>query len=412
MKAMDAKSFIIGIFVAAISKGSMLSTAAEAVRMPEPAFYASLSEAADRLGIKLYVFSAATSAVDEHGLTCFRYMQQHWVRMREPLPDIVYDRCFFTSRAERQTAAAVLEKICQYKKHIVLSGNLPSKLTVYEALSKDSRIAAYLPATDRFQSALQVQELLHRHSQGVVIKPSSGMQGKGIVRLRKLLLHSGYSAQGRTIRNKPFAKYFPTEHALIRWIEAYKNRTQLLLQPYLSLTNAEDTPFDIRVLLQKDAAGQWRHTGSAARIGQNGSLTSNLHGGGSAVQAINWLIHSFGKAEAERLLSKLHIISHYTAEKLENSFGRFAELAFDFGLEPDGRVWLLEVNSKPGRTAFRLNGDQQAKQLSIERPLLYARLLSRRLPPSSITNEIANGRPLLIKKEQHTRPLNVQEVHQ
>jgi len=62
------------------------------------------------------------------------------------------------------------------------------------------------------------------------------------------------------------------------------------------------------------------------------------------------------------------------AEAAESSFGRFAELGLDFGVEPDGRLWLLEMNSRPGREAFAGFAGGTART-AVERPLLYARLL-------------------------------------
>ncbi len=36
-------------------------------------------------------------------------------------------------------------------------------------------------------------------------------------------------------------------------------------------------------------------------------------------------------------------------------------------------MWLLEVNSKPGRTVFRQTGEREAAVKSVENPILYAR---------------------------------------
>ncbi|WP_277714094.1 YheC/YheD family protein [Paenibacillus mucilaginosus] len=59
-------------------------------------------------------------------------------------------------------------------------------------------------------------------------------------------------------------------------------------------------------------------------------------------------------------------------EALEAGYGRFAELGIDFGVDRDGRLWLLEVNSKPGRSVFTLLGDARAAEAALLRPLQYA----------------------------------------
>lgn len=60
---------------------------------------------------------------------------------------------------------------------------------------------------------------------------------------------------------------------------------------------------------------------------------------------------------------------------LEESCGRLGELGLDFGIDAGGRLYLLEANSKPGRTVFRLTGDRRAARLAAENPLRYARHL-------------------------------------
>jgi len=408
---MDARSLIIGIFVTAIARASNPQTGGESIIMPEPAFYAALSRAAAKMGIYLYVFAAQTCKDDKGWLEGYRYIGREWTAVQAPFPHIVYDRAFCTLSGQRQQCRATLDALYARKPFLQLNGNLPSKLSVYEALLKDSRIAPYLPPTELCQSVRQAMGIVDRHALGVVIKPAGGMQGRGIVRIRRSLLHRGFAAEGRTLGNKPFVKIFEDEDKLKGWLTAYMSKGSLLAQPYLELTDSSETPFDIRVLLQKDDSGRWQTTGSAVRLGRKNSLTSNLHGGGSSRQAHAWLTAALGEAEAEHLLSQIHIITHHTAKKLEDCFGRFAELAFDFGIDRSGAIWLLEANAKPGRSVFKLNGDQEAERCSIERPLLYGRLLSRRLLPSFVTNESANGRQYHSNEIKRLRPLNVQEVH-
>src|SRR6185437_14941778 len=81
----------------------------------------------------------------------------------------------------------------------------------------------------------------------------------------------------------------------------------------------------------------------------------------------------FGSAAAAKLLARMRRIGERAAVCLEHRFGRFAELGFDFGVEPGGRLWLLEANAKPGRQS--LAGDEQAARNAVLRPLRYALLL-------------------------------------
>ncbi|WP_036724954.1 YheC/YheD family protein, partial [Paenibacillus forsythiae] len=122
------------------------------------------------------------------------------------------------------------------------------------------------------------------------------------------------------------------------------------------LSGSGGQPFDVRVLMQKDGNGRWTLGGMAVRLGPRGSLTSNLHGGGTAVHPASFLRKQYGGAAAN-ILAELALASAFLPPLLEAGFGRLGELGLDFGIDPGGRIWLLEANSKPGRSAFALTGD-------------------------------------------------------
>nr|WP_231638566.1 YheC/YheD family protein [Paenibacillus sp. JCM 10914] len=104
-------------------------------------------------------------------------------------------------------------------------------------------------------------------------------------------------------------------------------------------------------------------------------MTSNLHGGGTAYPAQPYLSAQYGEETAMKIIKTVYDVSALLPSLLEESFGRLGELGIDFGVDPTGRVWLLEVNSKPGRQAFALAGDTRAARLAIEHPIRYARYL-------------------------------------
>lgn len=162
---------------------------------------------------------------------------------------------------------------------------------------------------------------------------------------------------------------------VIPWIEHFTRKRNFLIQPYLHLQSREGYPFDIRVLMQKNESGQWTHTGMAVRRGKKGGITSNLHGGGRAVTVLPFLTKEFGITQAEQTTTELHQLSEVIPEILESHYGRLGELGIDFGMDMNGNIWLLEVNSKPGRTSFRQIDDPDSALLAAENPLRYARYL-------------------------------------
>ncbi|MCR2802550.1 YheC/YheD family endospore coat-associated protein [Paenibacillus soyae] len=400
-------SAVFGIFASPPSRGN------EQAFPSEPRLCRELLSASIAMGMQAYVFTAADYNPRTQTLFGSRYADGAWERQPVPLPDVVYDRSFCRSAEERRSAAITLARMGEQRRFQFLNGKLPGKLTIYQALLEDDALAPYLPRTTPYTADALRNRLPERKS-GLVLKPAAGMQGRGLVHISLAALSGELLARGRTGSNRRFSRSFAEITELSGWLKPFMRGSAFLIQPYLVLRDIENRPFDIRVLLQKDGSGAWKLTGMAARRGESGSLTSNLHGGGAAISAGRLLETNFGKPEAERLYRKIHTICGHTAKRLEDSFGRFGELAFDFGIEPSGKLWLLEANSKPGRDAFRQIGDDSAMKLSIERPLRYASYLTNRAAPTFVSAESAYD---LVQPQRsiaiaaRLRSSNVQEVH-
>ncbi|MHA6485234.1 YheC/YheD family endospore coat-associated protein [Paenibacillus sp. strain BS8-2] len=374
---MPQRTIALGIMAASLAGNK--ATAPGTIIPPEPNLCRNMSTASAALGIDVFVFSPDSFDSASGTLIGCRLEEGSWQPARVPLPDVVYDRSFPKSAHNRRRCAAALDAMSEWKHHERINGRLPSKLRVYDCLRSYSTIAPYLPTTAMYRNISQLEHQLLELPLGVVLKPAAGMQGRGF-----LHIDAPYAAEnelivrGRTRNNAPFKETFTSFDALGQWLQSFIGSSPFLIQPYLPLRTADDRPYDIRVLLQKDEKGLWQVSGSAARLGKTESMTSNLHGGGTAKPAEETLAASFMRSKAEHLLSKIHTISAQTAVLLEENFGRFGELAFDFGLEPSGKLWLLEVNAKPGRDSFRQSGDRAAAEMSITRLLQYARYLSQR----------------------------------
>lgn len=373
---MTPTTITMGIAVSSVTDVTPAGSAQGArIRPPEPRLCRELSLAGRPMAVDVFVFAADDYNASGGSLTGCRFRDGEWRREAVPLPDVVYDRSFCTGAEQRRRLRSALGDMAARKPHRLLNGRLPSKLAVYECLRQDPRLAPHLPETVPFESADRLVEAVRRLGGGVMVKPAAGMQGRGVVRLRREWSSGLVQAEGRSGINRPFKVSFGSERELSRWLSDFMKQSPFLVQPYLRLLDENGRPWDIRALLQKDGSGRWAATGTAARLGRTGTLTSNLHGGGEAVRADALLWARFGKSRGERLLEAVHTISRRAASRLESGFGRYGELAFDFGIEPDGRLWLLEANAKPGREAFRLTGDAEAQRLSVERPLQYARYL-------------------------------------
>lgn len=354
--------------------GVMVCRRAGSPPFAEKEFLRELSLASSRLGMTVFVFFPDDKPESLNGrqqIPGYIYKQNQWMEGLFPIPDIIYDRCLFLNAEETSTAAAFLGRLPK-KSWSILSRGLPGKRKIYDFLKCEQTLSPYLPHTLTYASSRSLHKALHQFDGEFFMKPSGGSHGSHTLYVRC----KGNEAilQGRDRSNSIFRRRIPVRE-LSAWVKQFTGQRHFIIQPYLKLTSRDGRPFDMRVLVQKNAHGRWTITGKAIRQGPSEGMTSNLHGGGTAISVTPFLESEFGVAIASDIMTCINRLSEHIPPILESGFGRLGELGIDFGIDCSGKVWLLEVNSKPGRHAFRQIGDIPASQLSVENPLRYARYL-------------------------------------
>lgn len=343
-------------------------------------FYRRLSLQGRKLWLNVFVFSPggidwSVPLVKAHVYnpeTC------QWVSRQCPLPSIVYDRCFFAKRDQYAEYLETLRRLRKLPRVSLLGYGLKGKWDVHRMLAVDGRFSRFLPPTRLLRSMRTVRDWLCEHGEAV-LKPLSGSQGRGVLHVRRGMPGepNAFTVHGRDAHNGSITRGFTDEAALYAWLRRFIGRRGYLVQRYLQLYDHAGTAYDVRVLMQKNGSGRWQLTGLGVRRGQSGSLTSNLHGGGMPERAEAMLAREFGQQRADTILEELRRLSIQVPEALEACHGRLAELGIDYGIEPTGNIWLLEVNSKPGRSIFTYLHDKQAQITATENPLRYADYLLR-----------------------------------
>ncbi|CAH1204745.1 Endospore coat-associated protein YheD [Paenibacillus auburnensis] len=339
----------------------------------EPEFCSQLCAAAPLYDLKVLVFHPEGVSIDGQTINGYVWKEGRWQQSLASAPDILYNRCLYSSLQQKKAASAAMAAL---HRTLPWSRPLPDKWGVYGILHRSRKAAALLPETRLYTGIDALSTMLAEREYGVFLKPMAGSHGKRT--LHALLLSSkaggGISIRGRGEANESFRHDFRTPDEGLDWVHSFIGKRRYIIQPYLDLTSSDGQPFDVRVLMQKNGRGAWTLTGMAVRLGRQGTLTSNLHGGGTAVPPLPFLLAEYGKSGAE-LLEELAAAAALLPPLLEESCGRLGELGLDFGIDAGGRIYLLEANSKPGRTVFRLTGDRRAARLATENPLRYARHL-------------------------------------
>lgn len=322
--------------------------------------------------LSMEVFRFIPSEINPHTLLVkgrkFNPVTKNWRDCEAPIPTIVYDRCFYGEDEHSKQCLPIVTWLKSRSDIIFLGYGLPNKLELYQVL-KNTPLSSYLPQT---QAVLDVDsvlsELTAKHK--VILKPINGSQGYGIYYLKRneKTIHVKTEKQKRII-----SRIFPNEAKLVQWLKQLLKQRNYLLQPYLELSNKEHQPFDIRTLLQKNERGQWKEQGRGVRIGSTGGILSNLAAGGSVITFKEW-ITSLKPSKGEYIQQELDYIFDILPSTLEKNFMPLFEIGIDIGIAKDGSIWILDINSKPGRKVL-LFTNPELKETLYTKPLLYGKHL-------------------------------------
>lgn len=301
----------------------------------------------------------------------FDFDQDCWVSQVTSIPDFIYDRCFHGLTRE---TSEVTEKINWLKQHSIFLGyGLPSKWEIYETFKSHPLLQGFLPKTDKIQTAEDAWKQLEEH-QKIVLKPSFGARGTGIYLLKK---DDSKITVTMTKKGEKYDRTFQSRSQLNKWIDRLLQRYSYLCQPYLELTTHENHPFDLRVFLQKNSRNEWIERGRGIRLGQKEHITANIATGGLFLP-----IHTFLKQYPNTIpLPAEHTIHHILRtlpDLIEAKFNRLFELGIDIGIDRNGQVWILDMNSKPGRKMIEALYPAQYEKL-YRAPILYCDYLAKSL---------------------------------
>ncbi|WP_249178933.1 YheC/YheD family protein [Brevibacillus sp. NL20B1] len=268
---------------------------------------------------------------------------EKWRQTVLPLPQCIYNR--LSRKREQSEAMGDWIERCKEFNIPFFNEQFLNKWHVHTALENEPAAAEHLPQTVCYSGLTDLKQMLEQHKT-VYAKPANGSMGRGIIRLRRTA--GGY----QTARLGSATRSFSSISGLHRYLQNRTNGKPYLLQQGLPLIGIQQRPADFRVLVQKNRKGEWAVTSMVARLGQN-SIVSNVSRGGVMIGAAQALRVCGPWATGTRpTVATLRSVALKLSRLLEQSLsGRYAEFGVDLGVDIRGRVWLLEVNSKPSKTA-------------------------------------------------------------
>jgi glutathione synthase/RimK-type ligase-like ATP-grasp enzyme len=337
----------------------------------EQSYINDIASLAESCGLECYRFTPTTINPLTLQVTGKQFISQtkSWVDREFSIPSIIYDRCFYGEDEHSKQCISIVSWLKTRADITFLGYGLPNKLELYEVLRK-TVLSPYLPVTQfASDTNIVINELTSKKR--IILKPINGSQGHGIYYLKKN--EKSFHVKTEKQRNI-ISRIFPNETKLTQWLQSLIGSRQYLLQPYLELSNTQLQPFDLRILLQKNRDGEWSELGRGIRRGNTGGILSNLSAGGSVLPYADWS-ESLPPATREYMKQELEYILTNLPPLLESAFLPLFELGVDIGIAKNGSIWILDVNSKPGRKVLLQTQPDLKDALNLA-PLLYGKHLT------------------------------------
>ncbi|WP_170289330.1 YheC/YheD family protein [Metabacillus lacus] len=335
---------LFGIFTAGFTD-SILRPAGE-----RSLFFAKLLSIDSAAGMPSFLFGAHHINWEKGIVNGFIYGKDGWEQRHLPLPSVVYDR--LPNRRLENHRALKLVKARLTKEYAIpwYNPGFFNKWEIHQLLIKDSTARRYLPETILHPSLSQLEQLLSDY-RSVYLKPVNGSLGNGIFQLMYSREDAMYYSRHRdpdSGENK-LRKYPALEHFFKHSFQG-KHLENYLAQQGIKLEKFQQCPIDFRVHTNKDRTNEWKVTAIAAKISGRGSATTHLNNGG-----IVKTLEELYSEPKDRLLAldELTSAAICLSRSIDGSIdGMIGEIGFDLGIDNNGRVWMFEANSKPGRSIF------------------------------------------------------------
>lgn len=337
----------------------------------ERPLFQKMTAAGRKLGINVIVFTP--DDVDENNgrvhAMVYHPDKKVWGRRWSRIPQLIYDRARFQRTARFERLMAFRRK---YAHLTFLNRPLRNKWTIYRKLSANPDIKPHLPATRLYESPADAAALLKKY-RTVYFKPINGTGGRGILRIERQK-DGTLMIQGRNHSRQIVPPRRIRRGSLPDVLRSWDRRgDRYIVQQGLNIQLPGGRVHDYRMLVQKNGNGEWQVTGCAGRVGPPRSVTSNLHGGGTAAPMDTLLREWISKkGAASQVRETAEALGLKIARCLETNYGTLCELALDLAIDRKGRVWLLEVNQKPAREVFNQTGEREVYRRAVSNPIEYA----------------------------------------
>ena len=286
-------------------------------------------------GVEFFYFTPAKVDIKNQRIIGKCYENGEWIDKEYPFPDVIYNASYpLTEKGER--TVDYLSKRIPFTSHSV-----GDKMSVYKRVGRGKDFKQYLIPTFELTDVEMLVKIFDLHPK-MVMKPLSGHQGEGILFIEKEDDEKYKINEAGKI--SIYKKQEMLDLALLKIQEQ-----KYLVQRFISSQIKSGQVYDFRLHVQKNGEGRWVITSIYPRVGPLGSITSNLGSGGYTA----YLNHFLQKEFNDDWFNVKKTLEHFSLS-FSNHFDTlydgvaFDELGIDVGIDENQKLWLFEVNWRPG----------------------------------------------------------------
>lgn len=306
-------------------------------------FAEELHYTAHTAGGLVYIFHIKDFSLE--GVNGFYHDGDHWRKSKLVLPNVIYNRIHSrkleaSSFFQDKTAQMSLKEIPIFNERFL------SKWEVHNLLYQEPHLHPFLPETALYRND-KLADLLKKY-RTIFIKPLNGSQGRNIIKV--LLENDAIIVKTTSTREDGKINLFATLEEFLEWFQKRRKQIPFIMQQGIPLATYHHRPLDFRVLCHKDYSNSWRVTSIVARVSAKSEFVSNLARGGEMMKASKPLTQLFDLQTARSQISFMKELSLEISKIISQSVqGIVGELGIDMGIDSSGRIWIIEVNSKPSK---------------------------------------------------------------
>ncbi|GKU75793.1 YheC/YheD family protein [Paenibacillus sp. L3-i20] len=298
-----------------------------------------------------------------------------WRQVTMPAPDIINNRLTTRKLENNPDVQHFFKETKRIYSTVVFNEKFLDKTEVFDALKKDNALDRYLPESHQLSSYATFKSMCTKYN-NVFLKPVRGSLGKGIIRVSHLEGESYQALHATPTGSK--RQIHPSLGRLYSSLSVKMKTARYQIQQGLQLIEVGKRPVDFRALVQKNATGKWMITSIVARTAGSQHFVSNLARGGS----LSTVSAAVGKSNLNTNINRLEAPGRLRQAALTIANGidtnipaHFGELGIDLAMDTNGKVWLLEVNSKPSKNDNTPLNEGKIRP-SVRMMIQYARFLS------------------------------------